>query len=201
MLNKFSVISPNFHLTDCLRVASIYSIIHQHWQETLFTTDDIHGKYMEISVKINGESKQLDIAPAELLLDVLRREGYTGVKCGCRAGDCGACTVIVNGKAVASCLMMAAQADGAEITTIEGLAQNGRLHPLQQAFLDHGAAQCGFCVPGMILSAKALLDEQPQPTEAQAREAIVGNLCRCTGYKKQMEAILSVTEKKKGRKS
>lgn len=161
----------------------------------------IHGKYMEISVKINGEPKQLDIAPADVLLDVLRREGYPGVKCGCRAGDCGACTVIVNGKAVASCLMMAAQADGAEITTIEGLAQNGRLHPLQQAFLDHGAAQCGFCVPGMILSAKALLDEQPQPTEAQAREAIVGNLCRCTGYKKQVEAILSVTEKKKGRKS
>ena len=152
---------------------------------------------MEISVKVNGEQKTFAIAPADVLLDVLRREGYTGVKCGCRAGDCGACTVIMNGKAVTSCLTMAAQADGAEITTIEGLAQsNGKLHPLQQAFLDHGAAQCGFCVPGMILSAKALLDEHPSPTEPEVREAIVGNLCRCTGYKKQVEAILSVADKK-----
>ncbi len=152
---------------------------------------------MEISVKVNNEQKTFAIAPADVLLDVLRREGYTGVKCGCRAGDCGACTVIMNGKAVTSCLTMAAQADGAEITTIEGLAQsNGKLHPLQQAFLDHGAAQCGFCVPGMILSAKALLDEHPSPTEPEVREAIVGNLCRCTGYKKQVEAILSVADKK-----
>ena len=152
---------------------------------------------MEISVKVNNEQKTFAIAPADVLLDVLRREGYTGVKCGCRAGDCGACTVIMNGKAVTSCLTMAAQADGAEITTIEGLAQsNGKLHPLQQAFLDHGAAQCGFCVPGMILSAKALLDEHPSPTEPEVREAIVVNLCRCTGYKKQVEAILSVADKK-----
>ncbi|GAK54578.1 putative ferredoxin (2Fe-2S)-binding protein [Candidatus Moduliflexus flocculans] len=152
---------------------------------------------MEISVKVNGEQKTFAIAPADVLLDVLRREGYTGVKCGCRAGDCGACTVILNGKAVTSCLTMAAQADGAEIVTIEGLAQsNSRLHPLQRAFLDHGAAQCGFCVPGMILSAKALLDEHPNPTEPEVREAIVGNLCRCTGYKKQVEAILSVAGKK-----
>lgn len=152
---------------------------------------------MEISVKVNGKQQTFEIAPADVLLDVLRREGYTGVKCGCRAGDCGACTVIMNGKAVTSCLTMAAQADGAEITTIEGLAQpNGKLHPLQRAFLDHGAAQCGFCVPGMILSAKALLDEDPSPTEPEVREAIVGNLCRCTGYKKQVEAILSVADKK-----
>ena len=152
---------------------------------------------MEILVKVNGEEKTFAIAPADVLLDVLRREGYTGVKCGCRAGDCGACTVILNGKAVTSCLTMAAQADGAEIVTIEGLAQpNGRLHPLQRAFLDRGAAQCGFCVPGMILSAKALLDEHPNPAESEVREAMVGNLCRCTGYKKQVEAILSVTDKK-----
>lgn len=152
---------------------------------------------MEISVKVNGEQKTFAIAPADVLLDVLRREGYTGVKCGCRAGDCGACTVMMNGKAVTSCLTMAAQADGAEITTIEGLAQpNGKLHPLQRAFVDHGAVQCGFCVPGMILSAKALLDEHPHPTEPEVREAIVGNLCRCTGYKKQVEAILSVADKK-----
>ncbi len=147
---------------------------------------------MQLSVTINNETQELTIAPNEILLDVLRREGYTGVKCGCRAGDCGACTVIVNGKAVNSCMMMAAQADGAKITTIEGLSQDGQLHPLQQAFLDHGAAQCGFCIPGMILSAKALLDDTPNPTEAEVKEAITGNLCRCTGYKKQVEAIMSV---------
>jgi carbon-monoxide dehydrogenase small subunit len=147
---------------------------------------------MEISININGESKRFTIQAYDILLDVLRREGYTGVKHGCGTGDCGACTVIVNGQAINSCLMMAAQADGAEITTIEGLSKDGRLHPLQQAFLDHGAAQCGFCIPGMILSAKALLDENPHPTEQEVRENILGNLCRCTGYKKQIEAILSV---------
>lgn len=151
---------------------------------------------MEISVTINGESKQFTIVASDILLDVLRREGYTGVKRGCGTGDCGACTVIVNDKALNSCMMMAAQADGTEITTIEGLSRDGRLDPLQQAFLDHGAAQCGFCIPGMILSAKAFLDEHPHPTEQEVREAIVGNLCRCTGYKKQVEAILAVAEEK-----
>lgn len=151
---------------------------------------------MKISITVNGEKKQFFIAAHDILLDVLRREGYTGVKKGCGTGDCGACTVIVNGKAVNSCMMMAAQADGAEILTIEGLAQHGRLHPLQQAFLDHGAAQCGFCIPGMILSAKAFLDENPQPTEQEVREAILGNICRCTGYKKQVEAIMSVVNRK-----
>jgi carbon-monoxide dehydrogenase small subunit len=147
---------------------------------------------MEISVTINGEERRFTIAVNDLLLDVLRREGYTGVKQGCGTGDCGACTVIVNGKAVNSCLMMAAQANGADITTIEGLAKDGRLHPIQQAFIDYGAAQCGFCIPGMILSAKALLDENPHPTEQDVRENLTGNLCRCTGYKKQVEAIMSV---------
>lgn len=155
---------------------------------------------MQISVTINGEKKRITIQVNEILLDVLRREGYTGVKRGCGTGDCGACTVIVNGLAVNSCLMMAAQADGADITTIEGLAKDGHLHPLQQAFIDHGAAQCGFCIPGMILSAKALLDEVPQPSEPEIREAILGNLCRCTGYKKQVEAILSVVEDANGAK-
>jgi carbon-monoxide dehydrogenase small subunit len=147
---------------------------------------------MKISVTVNGEKKQFTIAASDILLDVLRREGYTGVKRGCGTGDCGACTVIVNGKAINSCMMMAAQADGAEIATIEGLAKDGQLHPLQQAFIDHGSAQCGFCIPGMILSTKAFLDENPHPTEAEVRENILGNLCRCTGYKKQVEAILSV---------
>lgn len=150
---------------------------------------------MNITVTINGEQRHFTIAAGDILLDVLRREGYTGVKRGCGTGDCGACTVIVNGRAVNSCMMMAAQADGAEITTIEGLAgPDGELHPLQQAFLEHGAAQCGFCIPGMLLSAKALLDETPRPTEAQVREALVGNLCRCTGYKKQIEAIMAVVQ-------
>ena len=143
---------------------------------------------------INGAKKELTIAASDILLDVLRREGYTGVKRGCGAGDCGACTVICNGQAVVSCLMLAAQADGAEITTIEGLASNGQLHPLQQAFIDHGAAQCGFCVPGMILAAKAFLDEQPHPTEQEVRANLVGNLCRCTGYQKQVAAIMSVVK-------
>ena len=155
---------------------------------------------MTINVTVNGEEKQFSIAPADILLDVLRREGYTGVKRGCGAGDCGACTVIVNGKAVNSCMMMAAQADGAEITTIEGLAQpDGTLHPIQQAFLDHGAVQCGFCIPGMVLSSKALLDDNPRPTEQEVRETVLGNLCRCTGYKKQIEAVMSLVEEKEGR--
>lgn len=157
---------------------------------------------MEISIIINGEQRQFTIQPNDILLDVLRREGYTGVKAGCRSGDCGACTVIVNGKAVDSCVMMAAQADGADVTTIEGLARDEQLHPLQQAFLEHGAAQCGFCIPGMLMSAKDFLDERLRPqddgspppavTEAEVREALVGNLCRCTGYKKQIEAVLAV---------
>jgi len=154
---------------------------------------------MEISVTVNGEKKRFAIAASDVLLDVLRREGYTGVKRGCGAGDCGACTIIVNGKAVNSCMMVAAQADGADITTIEGLAQGDELHPLQKAFLAHGAVQCGFCIPGMVLSAKAFLDETPHPTEPEVREAIIGNLCRCTGYKKQLEAIMSVVEEKEGR--
>ncbi len=155
---------------------------------------------MEISVTVNGEKKQFAIAASDVLLDVLRREGYTGVKRGCGAGDCGACTIIFNGKAVNSCMMVAAQADGAKITTIEGLARAGELHPLQKAFLAHGAVQCGFCIPGMVLSAKAFLDETPHPTEPEVREAIIGNLCRCTGYKKQVEAIMSVAEGKEGKK-
>lgn len=143
---------------------------------------------------VNGQKKCFTIAANDILLEVLRREGYTGVKKGCGTGDCGACTVIVNGKAVNSCMMMAAQADGADVTTIEGLTREGELHPLQQSFLDHGAAQCGFCIPGMLLSAKAFLDENPKPTRAQVREAILGNLCRCTGYKKQVDAIMAVVE-------
>jgi len=146
---------------------------------------------MELRVTVNGSARAWSIAPGELLLDLLRREGYFGVKRGCEQGECGACTVLVNGRAVNSCLMFAAQTEGREVVTIEGLAENGKLHPIQEAFLDHGGTQCGFCAPGMILSAKALLDRNPHPTEAEVRDALAGNLCRCTGYVKPVEAVLA----------
>jgi len=148
-------------------------------------------KTMEVRLKINGEPRTWTIAPGDLLLDVLRREGYFGVKRGCEKGECGACAVLLDGKAVNSCLMFAAQAEGREVVTIEGLAQGGKLDPLQEAFLDHGAVQCGFCTPGMVISAKALLARHPHPSEEQVREALAGHLCRCTGYKKPVEAVLA----------
>ena len=146
-----------------------------------------------IHMTVNGQPMELAVEPYRTLLDVLRDElDLTGAKKGCDRGDCGACTVLVDGKPVTSCMMLAVQADGCRITTIEGLRTDGRLHPLQQAFVDHGAVQCGFCTPGMVLAAVALLDENPHPTEAQVREAIAGNLCRCTGYAKIVDAVLSV---------
>ncbi|MBN2324163.1 MAG: (2Fe-2S)-binding protein [Spirochaetes bacterium] len=143
-----------------------------------------------VVLRVNGEEYELEVKPQETLLDVIReRLSLTGTKRGCETGDCGACTVIMNHKAVSSCLVLAVEADGAEIVTIEGLAKEGKLHPLQEAFVRHGAVQCGFCTPGMILSAKALLDENKNPTEEEIRRAISGNLCRCTGYTKIVEAI------------
>ncbi|MGO9254786.1 MAG: (2Fe-2S)-binding protein [Bryobacteraceae bacterium] len=156
-------------------------------------------KAMELRLTVNGEPKRWTIAPAELLLDVLRREGYFGVKRGCETGECGACTVLLSGRPINSCLIFAAQADGSEIVTIEGLAQGDRLDPLQEAFLDHGAVQCGFCTGGMILSAKALLERQPDPSEAEVREAMAGHLCRCTGYRKPVEAVLAAAPVKRRR--
>ena len=148
-------------------------------------------KKMELRLTVNGEAKCWAITPGEILLDVLRREGYFGVKRGCETGECGACTVLLNGKAINSCLMFAAQAEGSEILTIEGVAQGERLDPIQEAFLDHGAVQCGFCTGGMILGAKALLEKNPNPSEAEAREALAGHFCRCTGYLKPVEAVLA----------
>ena len=131
------------------------------------------------------------VEPWQTLLDTLRYDlGLTGTKEGCGDGNCGSCTVLLDGQAVNSCLVLAIEADGHEITTIEGLCQGGKLHPLQQAFIDEGAVQCGFCTPGMILTAKALLDSNPHPTEVEVRLAITGNLCRCTGYDKIVRAIL-----------
>jgi len=148
-------------------------------------------KTMEVRLNVNGEPKRWTIAPGDLLLDVLRREGYFGVKRGCEAGECGACTVLIGGNPINSCLMFAAQAEGANVLTIEGLAHGSNLHPLQEAFLDHGAVQCGFCTPAMILNAKALLDRKPHPSEEEVREALAGTYCRCTGYQKPVEAVLA----------
>ncbi|HUU54132.1 MAG TPA: (2Fe-2S)-binding protein [Armatimonadota bacterium] len=150
--------------------------------------------------RVNGRTQEVAAHPSERLIDVLRGPlGLTGTKEGCSTGQCGACTVLVDGRPVASCMMLAADAAECEITTIEGLARPGKLHPLQQAFLDHGAVQCGFCTPGMILSAKALLDENPRPSEEDIRRALVGNLCRCTGYRKIFEAIKSCVAASRGR--
>ncbi|MFB3895112.1 MAG: (2Fe-2S)-binding protein [bacterium] len=152
---------------------------------------------MKIQVTINQKTRELSIAPHDILLDVLRREGYQGVKRGCGQGDCGACTVLLNGTPVNSCLIFAAHCAGMEITTIEGIVTAGDLHPLQKSFLDHGASQCGFCTPGMIISAEALLKKNPKPSEAEIRDALSGNLCRCTGYMKPLAAIKSVTKARK----
>ena len=153
-------------------------------------------KTMALRLTVNGELRQWTIAPGDLLLDVLRREGFYGVKRGCEKGECGACTILLNGKPINSCLMFAAQAEGCELLTIEGLAQGDTLDPLQEAFLDHGAVQCGYCSPGMILNAKALLARKPHPTEEEVREALSGNYCRCTGYLKPVEAILAAARQK-----
>jgi len=144
-----------------------------------------------ISFKVNGETVQVDVPPMTRLLDVLREElRLTGSKEGCGEGECGACTVIIDGDAVYSCLIPVAQAEGCHLVTIEGVAENDRLHPLQVAFIEHGAAQCGICTPGFIVMAKALLDDNPHPSREEVRQALGGNLCRCTGYQKIIDAVV-----------
>jgi aerobic carbon-monoxide dehydrogenase small subunit len=144
-----------------------------------------------LHLMVNGVAHEVAAEPHRTLVEVIREDlRLAGTKIGCGEGDCGACTVLLDGKAVNSCLVLAAQADGRQITTIEGLAGSRDLHPIQQAFVDHGAIQCGFCTPGMILTAKALLDQKPSPSESEVRAGITGNLCRCTGYQKIVEAIL-----------
>ncbi len=143
-----------------------------------------------ISFTLNGKPVSVDVNPGETLAEVLReRLGLVGTKIGCEEGECGACTVIVDGKAVTSCIYPAMKVQGAVVETVEGLSREGRLHPLQEAFIEHFASQCGYCTPGFLMSAKALLDRNPHPTEEEILEAIEGNLCRCTGYYQIIEAI------------
>ena len=149
----------------------------------------------EISLILNGEKRSFSVEQEETLLHVLReRAGLTGAKKGCDLGECGACTVIMNGRAVNSCCVFAVQADGAVVETIEGIGTLEKPHPLQQAFVDAGAIQCGFCTPGMIMAAKALLDRNPKPTREEVRQAMSGNLCRCTGYDRIEKAILMAAD-------
>jgi len=151
-----------------------------------------------IALVINGVRRSLDVAPDEKLLDLLRRLGYMGVKKGCGSGDCGACAVLLNGRAVNSCLVFAAKADGGEVVTIEGLSDGDALHPIQAAFLEEGAVQCGYCTPGMVIAAVDLLSRHPNPSDDEIREGISGNLCRCTGYVKQVRAIRRAAAEMRG---
>jgi len=149
-----------------------------------------------IRITVNQRLHELEVEPRETLLEVIREKlGLTGTKAGCHEGDCGSCTVILDGEPVNSCLVLAVQADGKDVVTIEGIETAGGPHPLQQAFVEKGAVQCGYCTPGMILSAKSLLERNPRPSEADVRKAVSGNLCRCTGYQKIVEAVLFVSRR------
>jgi len=149
-----------------------------------------------VRFRVNGGQTTVHVEPTKTLLDVLREDLFlTGTKRGCDSGECGACTVLLNGQAVNSCLILAAELDGKDVLTIEGLSKDRKeLHPLQKAFIEKGGVQCGFCTPGLIMTAKALLDENPNPTEEEVRYGVSGNLCRCTGYSKIVEAILTAGE-------
>jgi carbon-monoxide dehydrogenase small subunit len=153
---------------------------------------------VQLHLRVNGMAYKMEVEPRRTLLELIREDlELTGTKEGCSLGECGTCTVLLDGRPIKSCITLAVQANGREVTTIEGLeGSDGTLHPLQQAFMEHGAIQCGFCTPGMVLSAKALLDENPKPTEMEVRQAIAGNLCRCTGYQKIVEAILAVSNQR-----
>ncbi|MFP4021475.1 MAG: (2Fe-2S)-binding protein [Halanaerobium sp.] len=151
---------------------------------------------MQIKLTVNGEERELEVTPYTRLLDLLREDlGLTGVKEGCGKGECGACTVIMNGELTASCLVPAPQADQAEILTVEGLGTKDNLHPIQESFVEAGAVQCGYCIPGMILAGKRLLDENPRPTEKEVRYGLSGNICRCTGYAKIIDAVMMAADK------
>jgi len=155
----------------------------------------------QIKLTVNGTLYELGVQPWEALVDVIRDNlGLTGTKEGCGLGECGACTVIMDGKTVNSCLVLAVEADGKQITTIEGLADDDKLHPLQEAFIENGGMQCGFCTPGMIMSAKALLDKNPNPDDEEIKQGIAGNICRCTGYTKIIASIKAAAKSMQGGK-
>ena len=155
----------------------------------------------KLRVTVNGRKVNAAVSPSETLSEFLRtRLGLVGTKEGCGTGDCGACTVILNGKAVNSCLVLAVETQGGNLMTIEGLSSDGALHPLQQAFIDNGTVQCGFCTPGMIMGAKALIDENPNPSQEEIRFGLAGNLCRCTGYVSIIKAVTAVAKQLRGGK-
>jgi carbon-monoxide dehydrogenase small subunit len=152
--------------------------------------------YHSITVTVNGSVERLDVPSSMTLLQMLREKlALSGTKNGCEAGECGACTVLVDGEPINSCLMLAVEADGCEVTTVEGLAPDGQLSPLQEAFVEHNAVQCGYCTPGMLLTATALLRRNPHPSELEIKQALVGNLCRCTGYVRIIDAIQAAAAK------
>ena len=158
-------------------------------------------KTAQIRLTLNGEQTDVAFAPYKTLLEVLREDlGHTGTKHGCELGECGACAVLLDGKPVLSCLVLALECDGRKVVTVEGLCEDGKLHPLQEAFADLGAAQCGYCTPAILVTAKALLEENPKPTRDQIREAISGNLCRCTGYLQIVEAVEAAVLRISGQK-
>jgi carbon-monoxide dehydrogenase small subunit len=150
---------------------------------------------MQIELELNGQRRTFEAAKSDVLLDVLRRNGYTGPKRGCDTGACGMCTVQIDGEPAMSCVTPVAKAADATVETIEGLGDQDDLHPIQEAFVDNSALQCGFCIPGMIMRSKALLEENPDPSESEVRDALSDNLCRCTGYKKIVEAVLDAAER------
>ena len=155
-----------------------------------------------IRLRVNGKDYTIDVPSQRLLLDCLRYDlGLTGTKEGCSVGVCGACSVLMDGQLISSCLALAVFADGKEVTTVEGLAQEGRLHPVQQAFIDYGGFQCGICTPGMVVAAKALLDAHPNPTEDELKDWMMGNLCRCTGYYKIIESIRGAATRMQGERA
>jgi carbon-monoxide dehydrogenase small subunit len=161
----------------------------------------VKGKLMDLRLTVNGKPYELKVKPNTLLVDILRKDlKLTGTKVGCLDSACGACTVHIDGKAVRSCSILALQANGRKVTTIEGVAEGDKLHPIQQAMVEHGAIECGFCTPGMVMSAKALLDENPSPTREEVREAIQGNLCADEGYVKYIEAIEIAASEMRGGK-
>jgi carbon-monoxide dehydrogenase small subunit len=154
---------------------------------------------MKIEITVNGAKRVFDVEPQTLLLNLIRDEmDLTGTKYGCGIGECGACTVLLDGDAVLACMVLAVDADDRRVDTIEGLAEGGKLHPIQEAYLDEGAVQCGFCTPGFIMATKALLDENPEPTEQEIREYLNGNICRCTGYVNIVKAVQTAAARMKG---